>query len=316
MFSSLNQPQNPNLIVGFEHNEDCGIYQISSSNFLLQSVDFITPVVDDPYIYGKIAAANALSDIFTMGSEVQTALNILMWDREHVSKEALGEILKGGMEKIIESNAVLLGGHTIIDREQKYGLSVSGITQKFWKNNTAKIGDVLILCKPIGSGIITTALKKEKLLLSQAQICIDSMQLLNLYAMRVAKKYPISACTDITGFGLIGHIYEMCREDLGINLFVDSVAIFPQVMELISQGCVSGGSKNNKAYYEKYVKKEKEMQEDIFLYDAQTSGGIVFALSKEKANFLLDELKKTKYEYASIIGEFVPRRGDCAIVLG
>lgn len=303
------------MIVGFETNEDCGIYKINDKDFLIQSVDFITPVVDDPYIYGKIAAANALSDIFTMGAEVQTALNLLMWDREHIPQDALKEILRGGLEKITECNASLLGGHTIIDREQKYGLSVSGVAQSFWKNNTAQIGDVLILCKPIGSGIITTALKQEKTHLSSVRDCVESMQLLNLYAMRIAKKYPISASTDITGFGLIGHLLEMCREDTSIALEVATIPLFEKTNDLILQQCVPGGSKNNKKYFEKYVKNESSLQEDIFLYDAQTSGGIVFALSKDKAFDLLEELKKTRYESASIIGEFIPRQGQNAILL-
>ena len=291
------------------------MYRLDSGELLLQSVDFITPVVDDPYVFGKIAAANALSDIFAMGGEVKTALNLVMWDKEHVSKEALGEILKGGLEKITESGATLLGGHTIIDREQKYGLSVSGVASAIWRNNTPKVGDVLLLCKPIGSGIVTTALKQGKAEATEARECIESMSLLNLQASRLARKYPISACTDITGFGLIGHLLEMCPVGVSLELEVGSVALFDGVEKWIEQGCISGGSRGNKSYFESHVRRLDSLREDIFLYDAQTSGGIVFALERGKALELLDELRQSGYERASIIGEFVPRR-DCAIILG
>ncbi|CBG40080.1 selenide,water dikinase [Helicobacter mustelae] len=302
------------MIAGFEHHEDCGIYALENGDFLLQSIDFITPIVDDPYFYGKIAAANALSDVFAKGAEVCTALNVLMWDREHVSKSCLQEILRGGMEKIKECGALLLGGHTINDREQKYGLSVSGITRSFWPNRGAKIGDVLLLCKPIGSGIITTALKRENLALSAAKECVESMALLNVYAMRIALDFPIHASTDITGFGLIGHLLEMCAEEQSFALEVDKIPLFEPVKELLAQN-ISLGSKNNRAYFSHAVRDTRERGEDGFLYDAQTSGGIVFALPKNKAWALLDALKKSQYERASIIGEVIPR-AQGAILLG
>ncbi len=281
---------------------------------LLQSVDFITPVVDDPYIFGKIAACNALSDIFAMGGEVISVLNLVMWDKEHITQNALKEILRGGLEKTIESNASLLGGHTIIDKEQKYGLSVSGIASRIWRNNTANIGDLLILCKPIGSGIVTTALKQNKIKMHQVQDCIDSMQMLNLYASRIAKNYPITASTDITGFGLIGHLYEMCNQNISIVIDVSKVAFFDKAKDLMRQNCISGGSKSNKEYFKKYVY-NTILEEDMLLYDAQTSGGIVFALDKTNALSLLEELKKSGYESASIIGEFIPSSGDNKIIL-
>lgn len=312
----MHRPKNKDVIIDFEGNEDCGVYRIDDKTMLLQSVDVITPVVDDPYLFGKIAACNALSDIFAMGGEAKTALNILMWDKEHVSKQALQEILRGGMEKIVESNASLLGGHTIVDREQKYGLSVGGLASKIWRNNTANIGDAIILCKPIGSGLITTALKQGKMQALDAKECLDSMERLNLYASRVAQDYPISACTDITGFGLIGHLYEMCNNKTAIALNVSEIPFFENMDRALKEGCVSGGSKNNQKYFQKFIKNEANIQDDIALYDAQTSGGIVFALPKEKAKNLLNILKKSGYERASIIGEFIPSRDDCKIVLG
>lgn len=301
----MQQPYNKDVIVDFEGNEDCGVIRIDNTKVLLQSVDFITPVVDDPYIFGKIAASNALSDIFAMGGEAISALNLVMWDKEHISQEVLKEILRGGLEKIIESNASLLGGHTIVDREQKYGLSVSGIATTIWRNNTANIGDVIILCKPIGSGVITTALKQGIIKMHQAKDCLDSMQKLNLQASRIAKKYPITACTDITGFGLIGHLYEMCNADTSLVLDASKITFFDKAKDLVEKNCISGGSRRNQEYFEKYVDGVVS-KENVLLYDAQTSGGIVFALDRVNALSLLDALKKSGYESASIIGEFVP----------
>ncbi len=181
------------------------LYNENDEYAMLSSVDFITPVVDDPYIYGQIAAANALSDIFAMGGVAKSALNLLMWDSTHFDVKVANAILKGGLDKIAESGALLLGGHTIKDMEQKYGLSVNGIVHKdrIWRNNTAQEGDVLVLTKPLGSGILTTAIKAR--MLSNQDEVVQSMAMLNLYAMQVAQNYEIHACTDITGFGLIGH---------------------------------------------------------------------------------------------------------------
>ena len=186
------------------------LYAPNDEYAMLSSVDFITPVVDDPYLYGQIAAANALSDIFAMGGEVKSALNLLMWDNTHFDSAVANAILKGGLNKITESNALLLGGHTIKDKEQKYGLAVNGIAHKnrLWRNHTGYIGDMLVLTKPLGSGILTTAIKAQ--MFSQTTEVTQSMAMLNLYAARIAQNYEIHACTDITGFGLIGHAFEMC----------------------------------------------------------------------------------------------------------
>ena len=249
-----------------------------------------------------------------MGSEAKTALNILMWDQEHIHPEILQEILQGGIDKITESGAVLLGGHTVNDKEQKYGLSVSGISNKIWRNNGAKVGDVLLLVKPIGSGIITTALKNEKLTYNKAKECIDSMKQLNLQAMRVGRRFDIHACTDITGFGLIGHLIEMCSTDMSIELYCSQVPIFSQVSSLLNEGVLSGGSKSNQKYFSDFVDDRSIKNKEIF-YDAQTSGGIVFALKESEANSLLKQLQDCGYEKASIIGVFKTKNEEKRIFL-
>lgn len=319
--TKLSQPKNKSMIVGFEGNEDAGVYAINKDDeVIIQSVDFITPIIDDPYIYGQIAATNSLSDIFAMGALPKTALNLLMWDKEHVSSYAIEEILRGGLDKIIESGACLLGGHTISDLEQKYGLSVTGTAKKhqIWRNNTANIGDVLILTKPIGSGIITTALKNQGIKLGSVRDCIESMQTLNLKATLKARDFKISACTDVTGYGLIGHSFEMLSDKetkKSILFYTDKIPLFSHCIPLAQQGFIPGGSYGNKTYLENKVKLDCNLTEDIYYYDAQTSGGLLLALNKKDAKKLIDELKIIGYESASIIGEFIPYK-DKSIILG
>ena len=218
------------------------LYAPNDEYAMLSSVDFITPVVDDPYLYGQIAAANALSDIFAMGGEVKSALNLLMWDNTHFDSAVANAILKGGLNKITESNALLLGGHTIKDKEQKYGLAVNGIAHKnrLWRNHTGYIGDMLVLTKPLGSGILTTAIKAQ--MFSQTTEVTQSMAMLNLYAARIAQNYEIHACTDITGFGLIGHAFEMCggiknQNEKSILFYTKQIPLFDKTESFWSASC-------------------------------------------------------------------------------
>lgn len=310
------------------------LYNENDEYAMLSSVDFITPVVDDPYIYGQIAAANALSDIFAMGGVAKSALNLLMWDSTHFDVKVANAILKGGLDKIAESGALLLGGHTIKDMEQKYGLSVNGIVHKdrIWRNNTAQEGDVLVLTKPLGSGILTTAIKAR--MLSNQDEVVQSMAMLNLYAMQVAQEYEIHACTDITGFGLIGHALEMCRAnkakkphsylrdftedspyDKSILFYTTQIPLFENTRELSQMGIVPGGSYENKNALCFQVQIQTQIQDDIFYYDAQTSGGLLFALPFSQAKSFVYDLRKAGITCANIIGEVVPKR-EKAIVLG
>lgn len=275
---------------------------------MIQSVDFITPIVDDPYIYGQIAAANAMSDIFAMGAEARTALNLLMWDRENVDKKVLAEILRGGIDKLNEADCMLLGGHSVVDREQKYGLCVTGFAKRIWQNHTPQVGDALVLSKPIGSGVITTALKNGVIPMDLARDCLDSMARLNLEAMRVASEFDIHAATDITGFGLLGHLSEMCV-DVVLELWADSVPLFDGTQALLDQEIFPGGSRANLAHFKDFVDGDLSGSAKIFC-DAQTSGGIVFALPFLQAEKLLDKLRYAGYEYANIIGRFTNFKED------
>lgn len=297
-----------NLIVGYEHSDDAGVYRLSEEIALVESVDFITPIVNDPFVYGQIAASNALSDIFAMGAIAKTAMNLLMWDQAHVDSEMVGEILRGGAVKLQEAKVVLLGGHSVGDLEQKYGLSVSGVVHpnKVWRNHTAQEGDVLVLCKALGTGIVATALKNNYIAYSPTLEAIESMVQLNLKASLCAKEFEIHACTDITGFGLVGHLLEMCADNKSACVFFDDIPLFDGLSELISAGQVPNGSRENYRYLSEFVDNRLQEKDAIALFDAQTSGGLLFALPKEQAPKLVESLRFLGYKKSAIIGEFIP----------
>lgn len=305
--SNLIQPKYENLLVDFNNSDDCGIYKIDSRNIIVQSLDFITPIVDDLYVYGQIAAANSLSDVFAKGSVAHTAMSILMWDNKHIDVIGANKILQGALSKLIESNCVLIGGHSIVDIEQKFGLSVTGIINDgiFWRNNAAKVGDELILTKPIGTGILSSALKSNNLVFSAELDVVKSMLSLNLSAMLEAKSFNISACTDVSGFGLIGHAKEMINNDISINLYTDNILLFDRVVEFAKQNFIPRGSYRNKEALQNNVSKMMQ-KDDIYYYDAQTSGGLLIAVNKEDSKILLSNLINRGIS-ASIIGECIKK---------
>lgn len=308
--SGVQTYQDDHLMVGYKHNDDAGVYRISDEIAIVESVDFITPIVDDPFVYGQIAASNALSDIFAMGAVAKTAMNLLMWDQAHISKEMVSEILRGGAEKLKEAKTVLLGGHSIGDLEQKYGLSVSGVVhpQKIWRNHSAEVGDVLVLCKALGTGIVSTALKNKHIAYSPNLEAVESMTKLNLKASLCAREFDIHACTDITGFGLVGHLMEMCSDDKSAQIFFEDVPLFDGLNGLINTGQIPGGSRENYRYLSAFVDNRLNEKESIALFDAQTSGGLLFALPKEQAPRLVESLRFLGYTKSAIIGEFIPLR--------
>lgn len=311
--SNLNQPAYENLIVDFKDNDDSGIYDLGDK-LLVQSLDFITPIVDDLGIYGEIAASNSLSDVYAKNARAITAMSILMWDKTHLSTMEANEILNGALKKLIESKCALIGGHSIVDSEQKFGLSVSGIIEDgiFWRNNTAKIGDCIILTKPLGSGILSSALKANLFEFSPTLDFVKSMRALNLQAALLAKKFNINACSDVTGFGLIGHLNEMINEKISIKLHSNSVKIFSRVKEFVELGAVPGGSYANKTALEGVVKSSLDFR-DIIFYDAQTSGGLLIALNEREA-FKLNEILNDNGIDSSIIAEVV-LKGEYRIYL-
>lgn len=284
-----------NLLVGIDTSDDGAVYKLSDDIALIQTLDFFTPVVDDPYTFGQIAAANSLSDVYAMGGEPKVALNIVCFPN-CLDRSILGEILRGGADKVLEAGAVVIGGHSVQDDEPKYGLSVSGVVHpdKILKNCGSKPGDVLILTKPLGVGIINTAAKGEMASKEGLDEAIKWMSLLNKYAGEVIRKYDITACTDITGFGLMGHVNEMAEgSDITFELYKESIPYIKESKEYANFGLIPQGAYQNKAYISNSYKlyDVPNWLEDI-LFDPQTSGGLLISCSEEAGNNILKEFKE------------------------
>ncbi len=271
----------------------------------MQTLDFITPLVDDPFIFGQIAATNSLSDVFAMGGEVINALNIVGFDDCHFSNEILREILRGGKDKIKECGGALVGGHTISTPEIYYGLSVTGRVnpRKFWSNNTAREGDLLILTKPIGTGIIATAIKAKFLKFEEFRDAIESMILLNFYAVGALAGLKIHAATDVTGFGLLGHALEMINESVSFKIYPSKIPLLKSVIRCLDEGLIPAGNYKNL----KFIAPGVDSEPGIALCDAQTSGGLLLAVAEKDAARALVNLKNAGYVSSAVIGEVIAR---------
>ncbi len=294
-------------------NDDAGVIRVHGNKCLVQTADFITPVVDDPYMYGRIAAANALSDVFAMGGDVLTALNLVMYDSCNIEKEEMREILKGGFDAVKEAGGIIIGGHTVEDSEMKYGLSVTGIIEeeKVVRNCNAKIGDRIVLTKPLGMGILTTANKVDMASKKTMEEASKIMAHLNLYAKNAMMEIGVSAATDITGFGLIGHAFEMAKySNVSIVFNTKEIDYLEESLYLSSIGMVPAGSYNNKQHTENAVKFEIDLkdEEKMIFFDAQTSGGLLISVSSEKANLLIEKIIEKGGIYAKVIGEVVEKQ--------
>jgi len=275
------------LLVGFEGNEDAGVYRINESLAMVQTVDFITPVVDDPFIYGQIAAANSLSDVFAMGGDAKTALNLVGFDGKNHPTEVLTEILRGGQSKAQECGAVIVGGHTIETPEMLYGLSCTGFVHpnKILRNNTAHMGDLIVLTKPLGLGILITAIKADLLDEPTVMKVAETMRTLNYKASLIAREFDAHACTDVTGFGFLGHLAEMSGGVKTIEVDASAIPYFPEALPMASMGIIPSGSYANKEYLESKVHFKRDVGADLemILFDAQTSGGLLIAAAPENA---------------------------------
>jgi selenide,water dikinase len=304
--------RHPRLLVGTETADDAGVYQVSEDLALVQTIDFITPIVDDPFTFGQIAAANSLSDVYAMGGKPLTALNLMGFPRKALDLGVMTEILKGGLEKIHEAEAVLLGGHTIDDDELKYGLSVTGTIhpQRILTNKGSRPGDVLILTKAIGTGIVSTAAKAEMAEPAAMKTAADSMARLNKGAAQALAPATIHACTDITGFGLIGHAAEMANgARLSFRLFYSQIPLLPGAKEYAAMGLIPAGAYCNRDHFAKtifFVPSVPET-ERILLFDPQTSGGLLIALPPDEGKELLRRLQDSGIQEAAIIGEVASR---------
>lgn len=303
------------MLVGYDSSDDASVYRLNDEMALIQTIDFFPSMVEDPYLFGQISAANALSDVYAMGGTVISALNIVTYPDEE-SYEILGEILQGGADKVHEANAVLSGGHSIHDSEAKYGLSVTGIVHpdKIIRNNSAKIGDVLIITKPIGVGIITTGYNSGQIKEQSFKEASYWMTMLNRYAAEIMVNYPITSSTDVTGFGILGHLKEMLNEDVSAEVSISTIPYLEDAYEGAKEFLITAGAQRNRNFLTKDIqfKFDDYAMEEILL-DPQTSGGLIISIPENDSNALLEEFKKNNV-FAKVIGKVIPR-ADYSIIV-
>jgi len=303
-------PKDPRVLVGLDTSDDAGVYQLSDDVALVQTVDFFTPIVDDPFTFGQIAVANALSDVYAMGGTPLTGMNLVAFPIKTLPPSVLKEILLGGLSKMKEAGVALVGGHSIEDPEIKYGLAVTGVVHpnKILTNAQAKPGDKLVLTKPLGTGIISTALKAKMASEEAVRKIVESMATLNRAASEWMKKFGAHACTDITGFGFIGHALEMATaSQVGMIVQSQAVPVFPEAMEYAKLGLIPGGAYSNRDFFSCRVEMDSRvlpLLADIF-YDPQTSGGLLISLPSGEAEEFVATLKKEKDIGSWIAGEIV-----------
>jgi selenide, water dikinase len=310
----------PNVIVGFDTSDDAGVYRIAPDLALIQTVDFFTPMVDDPFSFGQIAAVNALSDVYAMGGVPLTALAMVCFpERENL--DVLGEIMAGGLSKMVEAGCTVLGGHSVQDSEIKFGYSVTGLVhpERVFANSGAKPGDRLILTKALGTGTISTAVKKQEISDRWMQGALNSMTTLNKIPIDVIKagEFSVHAMTDITGFGLIGHVRELAiASGVQIRLYIPDIPMLEGALECIDRGCIPGGTHNNREFAEKDVEYISEVSERTksVLFDPQTAGGLLMSVSDKDAGHLLHRLQEQGVR-ASEIGDVVSQDRDAARIL-
>lgn len=317
MLEGFKTHSDPRLIVGYDKSDDASVFVLDENTALIQTTDFFPPIVDDPYLYGRIAATNALSDVYAMGGEPKLALNILC-AADGMAEETIREILRGGYDAAYDAGAIITGGHTIQGAEPIYGLAVSGFVhpQKVLSNSGAKPGDVLILTKPLGVGIITTGAKADMVDKSVMERIYAQMATLNKAARDIMVCYNVHSCTDVTGFALLGHSFEMAQgSNCTIHIEVDKVPYHTEALELAAMGLIPAGAYRNREYAQAGVTVRGDLSlamEDI-LYDPQTSGGLLFAIPAEEAAICFAQLKQT-IPNAAIIG-YVTEKEDSYIIL-
>ncbi len=302
------------LLVGTETSDDAAVYKISEELAVIQTVDFFTPVTDDPYLFGQIAAANALSDVYAMGGEPKLALNLAAFPN-CLDTEILGEILKGGADKVMEAGAVLAGGHTISDNEPKYGLCVTGFVhpKKMWKNCGAEPGDLLVLTKPLGSGILSTAEKGGIIREAEHLEAVKTMTTLNKYAAELAKEFQVHCCTDITGFGLAGHAMEMAKgSKKTFVIYAEKLPVLSGAREYAEMGLIPAGAYRNREFLEKDMESRISGWREDLLFDPQTSGGLLLAIPTEDAAGLMGRLSGLELPSA-VVGEVTEEKGKFLI---
>ena len=305
-------PKDPKVLVGLDTSDDAGVYQLNDEVALVQTVDFFTPIVDDPFTFGQIAVANALSDVYAMGGTPLTGMNLVAFPIKTLSPSILKEILLGGLSKMGEAGVALVGGHSIEDPEIKYGLAVTGVVhpKKILTNAKAEIGDKLILTKPLGTGIISTALKGEMASEEAVRNIVESMVTLNRTPSERMKTFGAHACTDITGFSFIGHALEMAiASQVEMVIQSKTIPIFPEAIEYAKLGLIPGGMHSNRQFFSCRVEVHSNIPNLLMdvLYDPQTSGGLLISLPSDRAEELVVILKKEGHVHSSIVGEVVEK---------
>jgi selenide,water dikinase len=307
-----------NLLVGLGKADDAGVYRLNDDIAVVQTVDFIAPIVDDPYSFGMVAAANSLSDVYTMGGKAVTAMNLVCFPSDKMDITILSSILNGALDKLNEARVALVGGHSVKNDDLKFGLSVTGVVdpKKVITSSGAREGDVIILTKPIGIGIMTTAIKAGLVDSSVESRLIKQMVMLNKKAAEIMVAFRVNSCTDITGFGLIGHAFKMAENsEVSIEIFTDKVPFINGALEFCRMGMIPRGAYSNRNFYAAEVDKNdvKEELMDLF-YDPQTSGGLFISIPQQKAEEMLDCIKQAGYEEAAIVGR-VLKNGENRIIL-
>lgn len=302
--------KDPNLLVGIETSDDAGVYRLTPDIALIQTLDFFTPIVNDPNDFGRIAAANALSDVYAMGGKPLTAMNIVCFSIKEMDKAILRSIIEGGLEAIHKAEAVMVGGHSVEDPELKYGLSVTGVVHpaNLLTNTGAQPGDRLVLTKPLGTGVLATALKGRKLDENVVRKITELMATLNKDAAEVMIEVGVHACTDITGFGLLGHALEMSKASkVGLKIYSRDVPVIPEAITFADMGMIPAGSYNNQKFCSQYMDVLSGVDTLLLdiLADAQTSGGLLISVPEEKVHTLVQKLCERNTPAASIIGEVI-----------
>lgn len=314
VLDKLPKRKDSNLLVGFDCSDDAAVYKLTDNLAIVQTLDFFPPMIDDPYIFGQIAAANALSDIYAMGGEVKIALNIVCFP-EKMDLNILGKIMQGGNEKVEEAGGILAGGHSINDEGVKYGLSVTGVIDpnKIYKNNGCQEGDLLLLTKPLGVGIVCTAHRVGKSSKESINLAIESMTTLNKYAAEIIQKYDVHACTDVTGFSLLGHLNEMTGDDFGADLDSLQIPYIPEALHYANDFFITAAAQRNRNHLANKVEffNIPFALEEI-LFDPQTSGGLLISLPPEHAKNALCEIEKLGLP-CSIIGKITKKHNKIVV---
>jgi len=304
--------KNDNLLIGLDTADDAAVYKLNEDMAIIQTVDFFTPIVDDPYIFGQIAAANSLSDVYAMGGQPLLAMNIVCFPT-CLPLDILTEILKGGADKVAEAGALLVGGHTVEDNEPKYGLSVTGTVSphKVMSNAQAKPGDVLILTKPLGIGVLNTATKANLITDEALKLAIKIMSTLNKTAAEGMSLIGANSCTDITGFGFLGHAYEMAKaSNVSFNIFSEQIPFLDKASYYAKMGLVPAGTYSNRKYLDSEIDIEKTIESHVndLLFDPQTSGGLLISIEADKAKDLIDYYEKNLETTFAVVGKVIEKQ--------